>query len=435
MLPAMPASTRIDLAAHLAQFSLGNLTSDLFETAPPKNTRVDSVRIGDLAYPRFINEFWTAKQKQAASLHQISYRACFKPQLPSFFIDLLTDEGDTVYDPFAGRGTTLVESALRGRTVLGNDVNPLSRILTLPRLRIPNLTDLKARLSSLPTESDLAKVARSSDPASDLDLSMFYHPDTLKEILSLRHYLRDRQVSGQEDDLDAWIRMVATNRLTGHSPGFFSVYTLPPNQAVSPQSQRNINRKRNQRPEYRDTRFIIQKKSWQLINGLQPDQLRNLASAAARAQFFTQDARATPGIADDSVQLTVTSPPFLDVVQYAQDNWLRCWFNGIDADDIAKSITTARTIEAWSGVMHQVFAELYRITRPGGWVAFEVGEVRSGSVRLDEHVVPLGVRVGFACKGILVNEQSFTKTANIWGVKNNRQGTNTNRVVIFFKSF
>jgi hypothetical protein len=42
--------------------------------------------------------------------------------------------------------------------------------------------------------------------------------------------------------------MVAINRLTGHSPGFFSVYTLPPNQAVSVQSQRKINEKRGRRP-------------------------------------------------------------------------------------------------------------------------------------------------------------------------------------------
>ena len=31
--------------------------------------------------------------------------------------------------------------------------------------------------------------------------------------------------------------MVALNRLTGHSPGFFSVYTLPPNQATSVERQ------------------------------------------------------------------------------------------------------------------------------------------------------------------------------------------------------
>src|SRR5262249_13871489 len=55
--------------------------------------------------PTYINEFWTARQRQASSLHEVSYRACFKPQLPRFFIERLTKPGDIVYDPFMGRGT------------------------------------------------------------------------------------------------------------------------------------------------------------------------------------------------------------------------------------------------------------------------------------------------------------------------------------------
>jgi hypothetical protein len=83
--------------------------------------------------------------------------------------------------------------------------------------------------------------------------------------------------------------------------------------------------------------------------------------------------------------------------------------------------------------MGQVFDELFRITRHGGWIAFEVGEVRKGEIRLDEHVVPLGMQAGFDCQGVLVNQQEFTKTANIWGIRNNTSGTNTNRIVMFFK--
>jgi len=58
----------------------------------------------------------------------------------------------------------------------------------------------------------------------------------------------------------------------------------------------------------------------------------------------------------------------LDVVQYDRDNWLRCWFNDIDAATIAKGITMSRTLEEWQDVIEAVFVELYRITRRGvGW--------------------------------------------------------------------
>jgi hypothetical protein len=372
----------------------------------------------------YSGEFWTAKQRQAARLHEISYRACFKPQLPAFFIERLSKPGDTIYDPFSGRGTTAIEAALLGREVVDNDINPLSAILTRPRLELPDLDEVKARIEKIPL-----KAAVPDTP----DLSMFYQRDTLAEIIALRNYLRRRHKSGHEDAVDRWIRMVATNRLTGHSKGFFSVYTLPPNQATSPENQRKINQKLGQQPAYRDTHAIILHKSRQLQRNLTPAQRANLHAAAQTARCLNTPAQRTAKIADASVQLTVTSPPFLDVVQYAQDNWLRCWFNNLDAAAIAGQITMSKTVADWRAQMSDVFAELYRITRRGGHVAFEVGEVRKGKIRLEEHVVPLGIAAGFACLAVLINQQAFTKTANIWGVGNNTLGTNSNRIVVFKK--
>jgi DNA modification methylase len=99
---------------------------------------------GQLRY--FTNEFWTSGQRQAHNIHEVSYRACFKPQLPQFFIERLTDPGDTVYDPFSGRGTTAVQAALMGRRPIANDVNPLSEILVRPRLDPPSFESVLARL-------------------------------------------------------------------------------------------------------------------------------------------------------------------------------------------------------------------------------------------------------------------------------------------------
>jgi DNA modification methylase len=385
-----------------------------------------SIFPGADAHPprRIEGEFWTSKQRQASSLHEISYRACFKPQLPRYFIERFSREGDIVYDPFMGRGTTIIEAALLRRNVIGNDVSPLSRILAEPRLDIPAIEDVERRLN---------EISFSKKEKADIDLSMFFHRDTEAEIVSLQKYLASREKEKKEDRLDRWIRMVATNRLTGHSVGFFSVYTLPPNQATLPENQRRINRLRNQKPEYRDTKKIILKKTRTLLKRVSDNDRRNLDAVKLGAQFFTCDARGTPRIKNESVQLSVTSPPFLDIVQYSNDNWLRCWFNVIDADTIAELITVLKSIDDWRAVMLDVFSELYRITRYNGHVAFEVGEVRKGSVKLEEHVVPLGRQAGFTCEAVFINLQKFTKTANIWGIHNNSSGTNTNRIVLFRK--
>ena len=418
-------TNRLKLVDFLKNFHFNEKPRDLFSVNLVSNSiAFDSFVLSNQKYPKYVGEFWTSKQRQSSSLHEIAYRACFKPELPNFFINLFTKTGDVVYDPFSGRGTTAIEAGLLDRNVIANDINPLSRILSQPRFFVPKIADLQNRLSKIPVK----------DLKADIDLFMFYHSKTESEIVSLQKYFFNKVKNGSADDLDKWIMMVATNRLTGHSPGFFSVYTLPPNQAVSQESQLKINKKRNQKPEYRNTKDIIFKKSLNLIKDITQEQKNTLKNIGTKAKFLDNDAKQNKEIRNNSVQLTVTSPPFLDIVQYSKDNWLRCWFNGIDSEDIAQKITMTRKIEEWSDVMGEVFKELFRITKVGGWVAFEVGEVRRGEIRLDEHVIPLGVNAGFICEGIVVNKQQFTKTSNIWGINNNNGGTNTNRIVLFLKT-
>jgi hypothetical protein len=406
------AGTAQDLAAELRGFCE-------FGAATAVSTARIATGAGERNMPTFVNEFWTAGQREGHGLHEISYRACFKPQLPAFFIERLSRPGDVVYDPFMGRGTTPLEAALHGRVPFGNDVNPLSRVLLRPRLRPPEPAAVTRRLAEL----DLRHGGEL--PA---DLLVFYHEATLRELCALRAHFLAREAAGDLDPADDWLRMVAVNRLTGHSPGFFSVYTLPPNQATSVQAQRRINERRQQVPPRRDVRAILGKKSRKLLASCTQATRAALAAVAAPARLLCGPAAATPELPDASVQLVVTSPPFLDIVQYSTDNWLRCWFCGIEPE--AVPITMARTVAAWQEAMTAVFRELRRVLRPGGHVAFEVGEVRKGTVRLEEAVVPAAVAAGLEPELLLINAQEFTKTANCWGIANNARGTNSNRIVL-----
>lgn len=374
-----------------------------------------AVEESGIAY--LINEFWTAGQRQAHSIHEVSYRACFKPQLPEFFIKRLTEPTDAVYDPFMGRGTTPVQAALMGRRPVGNDVNPLSVLMTRPRLRPPTLPDIARRLRQIPWDSGTIDNA---------DLLVFFSEKTLNHICALRTWLLNRApLAGTPDPVDDWIRMVAVNRLTGHSPGFFSVYTLPPNQAVSVESQKKINEQRNQTPVDRDVVGLILRKSRSLLaDGPMPPH--------PEAILTTSAAQTTPDLSDASVALVVTSPPFLDIVQYADDNWMRCWFAGIDPAGVA--IEQHRTEAAWQNMVRATLRELARVVCPGGYAAFEVGEVRNGKVLLERLVWEAASGLPFERLFVMVNQQEFTKTANCWGVKNNAKGTNTNRIVILRRS-
>jgi hypothetical protein len=385
-------------------------------------TSVGFAKARPIVVETLVNEFWTSKQRVAHSLHEVSYRACFKPQLPRFFIDRFTSPGDIVYDPFMGRGTTVIEAALSGRIPVGCDINPLSTVLAGPRLAPPTVEEVATRLDSLDFSIAVAYPR---------ELEVFYHPETLREICALREYLLTRLERGWLDGIDRWIQMVAVNRLTGHSPGFFSVYTLPPNQAASLDAQAKINKLRNQKPSRRDVRALIVAKTRSLLSDCDSATRALLFRSAQRTQLLTGPARQTPQIKAGSVTLVVTSPPFLDVVNYAADNWLRAWFCGIDADAVDLSIQ--KKLPEWQAAITDVFQELTRVLRPGGHVAFEVGEVRGGKIRLEESVLPCGVVCGLEPILVIINSQEFTKTANCWGIANNTKGTNTNRIVVFRK--
>jgi hypothetical protein len=378
---------------------------------------------GDDAVPMFVNEFWTSKQRAASSLHEISYRACYKPQLPRFFIERLTTTHDTIYDPFLGRGTTMIEAALLGRRVAGCDINPLSSILTAPRLRPSTIREVR---------EELATVDWNYDGEVNEELLTFYHRDTLQEIYALRAHLLHRNGDNANSDIDDWIRMVATNRLTGHSPGFFSVYTLPPNQALTPKRQQKINEMRQQIPPRRSVPELIIRKTESLLETVSESDRSRLHKAASDVALLIRSADYTPEIKSNSVDLIVTSPPFLDVVDYATDNWLRCWFNRIDEARI--DIWTFRKPEEWVSAMQRVFRELRRVLKQGAYIAFEVGEVRRGKIKMEELVIPAAKEAKLKPVLVLINSQEFTKTSNCWGVTNQVAGTNTNRVILLQKS-
>jgi hypothetical protein len=358
--------------------------------------------------------FWSAGQRDAHSLHEISYRACFKPALAAFFIERFSQPGEVVFDPFMGRGTTPLEAALRGRVAAGADANPLCEMLAAPRLDPPGLAEIADWLGRF----DWDRPAETPE-----ELLAFYHPETLRKLCLLRDAFLGRPLGKTE----SWIRLVALSRLAGHSPGFFSVRTLPPNQAVTPSAQRALNARLGQSPPPRDVPALILKKSRSLLR----HPARPAPELLPRHRLWTGRAESHSPLAENSVALVVTSPPFLNVVDYRRDNWLRCWFAGIASEAVPRC---TGSLNEWKTLLTAALVETRRVLRPGGHAAVEVGEVRRGHLALEEHVAACGESAGLDPIEIIIHSHPFTKTSHCWGVENNKDGTNTHRVVIFRKT-
>ncbi len=374
-------------------------------------------------YPRFVGELWTSEQRQMHSMHYvISYRASFKPELPDYCIRRFSKSGDVVLDPFGGRGTTALQAALLGRTPWSSDINPLSARIVRAKLNPARLDEVVLALNDVDFRRPVTLTGY-----KDL-FQPFYHPDTYRELLNLRNTIKKRN-----DRVFEFIELVALSRLHGHSPGFFSVYSFP-QISVPPESQRSINARRHQEPDYRAVApRIIRKAAQALRDGFTSQYLETISGARVE----TADARKLNWAPDQSVDLIVTSPPFLDKVDYLTDNWLEMWFSDVHPESCEENLVMCNSLEQWAMFIEDVMAEMLRVLKPGGHAVIEVGEVETsaGMIYLDEVVAELAehLRVGerrFRVEEVLINQQEFTKLANCFNVDNNRKGTNTNRLVI-----
>ncbi len=390
-------------------------------------------RIGASKVRVSAGELWTAKQRQMHPIHYtVSYRASFKPELPDFFIRrYLTDAGvrsATVLDPFGGRGTTVIQANLLGFRGVHNDLNPVSLFLASARSRIPSLAELSERVQAL----DLSRAPEL--PEGDRErLLPFFHSKTLEEIAALRALVLTNEALPFEERDHAlrYIGLTALSRLHGHSGGFFSVYSFP-QISILPEAQQRNNVRRNQRPEYRGIKERIIRKMKTDLGTALPEQYR---SVSARNRYLNEDARKLRGLRPRSVDLVVTSPPFLDKVDYLTDNWMRAWFLG--REGVEPELTITPDVVEWCDFMAAVMAELGRVLKPGGRAVIEVGEVVVGGAvaNLEELLLerlPIRLSGGdmLVADEVFINTQKFTKLANCWDVKNNEKGTNTNRCLV-----
>jgi DNA modification methylase len=364
-------------------------------------------------------EFWTSKQRQAHKIHYtVSYRAAFKPELPAFFIsEFLPKKKSIVMDPFGGRGTTAIQANLDGHFAIHNDVNPLSIFLAESRKVIPSLEKLDRKLNSL----DLKR--KIEEWESDKDLLHFFHKDTLREIKNLmRIYESDKSPEIQ------YIMLTALSRLHGHSTGFFSVYTFP-QLSIPPLAQKRNNEKRGQKPEYREIKSRILKKMSSDLKDVLPPFYHEFSRQNIYSNHSSVEMKS---LESSSVDLIITSPPFLDKVNYQADNWMKMWFLGIDPNKMQK-ISMFHSVDTWCDFISKTLSECSRVMKKKAHMVIEVGDVQVGKkiINLDEIVLKAAEDTNMQWVRTYINSQKFTKLSNCWNVFNNEKGTNSNRCVVF----
>ena len=170
---------------------------------------------------------------------------------------------------------------------------------------------------------------------------------------------------------------------------------------------------------------------------LKDGEVHEINQVGTKSLLTIGDSRDLKNWADKSVKLVVTSPPFLNQVDYVLDSWIESWFCGINSSELEKKVVQTSDLDTWIQFISDTMSELHRVLVPGGILAMEVGEIRYDGelLNLDETVVSLTQSKKFNAGQFKVHEvyvqsQEFTKLANCFRVKNNVMGTNTNGIVL-----
>jgi DNA modification methylase len=133
------------------------------------------------------------------------------------------------------------------------------------------------------------------------------------------------------------------------------------------------------------------------------------------------------------VDLIITSPPFLNVINYIDDNWLRFWFLGYDRNKLRNILVQTGNIEEYRYFIKKSMQEMNKVLKKGKYCIIEVGDVRKGKINLDEFIVDLADETGFEVERVLISYISAPKISKAFSRKKPGEGTKTNRCVIMKK--
>jgi site-specific DNA-methyltransferase (adenine-specific) len=355
-------------------------------------------------------------------LHTIcSYMAMFPPSIPNYFIRKYSEPGNIVLDPFSGRGTAPLEACVLGRLGIGNDKNPLAFVLTAAKVDVPPISEIIARIRTLSEEYKLNNDATTLE--TDWKINMLFSDYTLKQLCFLREKLLWRS-----DSVDTFITAMILGIMHGNTDGYLSI-KMPNTFSMAPNYVKNyIENHHLDRPK-RDVFYSLLKKlerCYQVVK--------------IHGKAYNEDARNLTQIADSSVNLIVTSPPYTRVIRYGDFNWIRLWFLKNKSKEVDKSLFCSASLTKYKEFMSEIFEETSRVLEDEGTAIFVIGDVKDkegeNSINLAQYIwEEVAKPKGFSLQGSILEDRidDTTKVSKIWG-DTRGQATKIDRILLLKKS-
>ena len=363
------------------------------------------------------NRRWAAPQH-----YTCSYMAMFPPALPHYFIRRFTKRGDIVLDPFSGRGTTAVEAIAQDRIGIGNDLNDLAYVLTKGKLANPSLDEVLARLDAL--ESGYSRKDWLNFSGMPNKIRMIFHPETQKHLMYLK-----RELDWKNDDVDAFLAMVLMGAMHGQSSGFLSL-SMPNTFSMGWNYVKKYIAKHNLKRPNRDAFEVIRHRCKRHLKKGQ------LPGTGFAIHGDVRDLGDGNKIANNSVKMVFSSPPYLKVIKYGLYNWIRLWWLIGEHKSIDDKLDDEHSIQPYLNFIKDVLeTTLPLLDKESGlacWVIGDVKDLNLAKLVWDEVGSKIevldanGAMQKYRLLGIIADEiRAEEKVTKIWNSQSDKSGKAT----------
>jgi len=372
---------------------------------------------------------WADKSESDPFHSLCSYLGAFPPSLANYFIKYFTDEKDLVFDPFSGRGTTILESRILNRNAVGSDLNPIALALSKAKSHNLNIKAIFNRIEELEKDYDYALFLPEAQAQAD-EIHLIFHPRTLAELCYLRAILLNSENKIDQFLIGAILGIMHGGERKDGSSGYLSI-SMPNTFSMSPEYVRRFVQTNELNRFYRNVFDNLREKTERVFKKhTSPKNEAFITECDAKEITKSKELKKYQG----KVDLLLTSPPYLGIVNYAKQNWIRSWFLDSDPDEISQKLDDDLNINQWVKFSKVTLTEFKKMLKPSGVGVFVIGDV----AKSQNSIIPLArefammVRENNLFKNVWIFSdyiQGADKTTRIWGETKGR-ATATDRIVI-----
>jgi hypothetical protein len=230
-----------------------------------------------------------------------------------------TEEGDTVLDPFAGRGTAVFSAATQGRRGIGVEINPVGWIYARAKLAPAAKELVSARFENLGRSAEDYR-----DAAEELPL-FFHRCFTLK----VREFLlaAREELNWKRSEVDCTAMALLLVNMHGKRDASLSnqlrqTKSMSPDYAIAWWEERGL-----EPPDVDPVEFMKKKLQWRYAKG-QPEKSNSRVYLGDSTHRLKDLARKKGPNGIRPARLLLTSPPYYAITNYHYDQWLRIWLLG-----------------------------------------------------------------------------------------------------------